>query len=90
MAAARRANPTTLMVAIVRATAGPRRFLVTLGRVRAANDLVLSNITADPATRQLRVHAEQRGQLRNTVVDVGGASVIELPDSLHGQWLVRL
>lgn len=71
------------------AAAGPGRFLVTLGRVRAPPDLAVTGITADPATRELLVHLEARGELKS-VVDLGAGRVIELSDPPHGQWLVRL
>lgn len=69
--------------------AGPRRLLITRGRVPAAEELPITGITADAVTRELTIQVDPRGDT-SRVPAVGVARVIEVPDALQGQWLVRL
>jgi len=73
----------------VNAHAGPWRLLVTRGRVRGADEIIITGIRADPGTRELTIWTELRGD-RLAVPASGVARVIELPAELRGQWLVRL
>lgn len=73
----------------VEAHAGPRRILVTRGRMRASEELTITGVTADIATRQLTIRVDPRGD--QLVVPVEGvARILELPESIRGVWLVRL
>lgn len=55
----------------------------------AAEELPITGITADAVTRELTIQVDQRGD-RSKVPAAGVARVIEVPDALRGQWLVRL
>ena len=69
--------------------AGSRRLLVTRGRTRGAEELTITAITADAVMRELTIGIDVRGDQR-VVPAAGVARIIELPDTLHGEWLVRL
>lgn len=69
--------------------AGPRRLLITLGRVRGAEEFSITGITADAVTHEFTIRIGARGD-RTTVPVAGVARVIEVPDTLAGPWLARL
>lgn len=71
------------------AHAGGRSVLVTRGRTRGAEELTIIGVAADAATRELTVGIDVRGDQR-VVPAAGVARIIELPGTLHGEWLVRL
>src|SRR5687767_1527387 len=68
--------------------AGSRRLLVTRGRTRGAEELAITAVTADAVTRELTISIDARGDQR-VVPAAGVARIIELPDTIHGEWLVR-
>lgn len=73
----------------VKVHAGPGRILVTRGRVRASEELTITAVMADAATRQLTIRVDPRGD-QLVLPAEGVARILELPQSVRGEWLVRL
>lgn len=71
------------------AHAGARRLLVTRGRASGADDLKISSVSADPAARELTITFDATGG-RRALPALGVGRIVELPDTIQGQWLVRL
>lgn len=70
--------------------AGPRRILVSIGRERDTDSFEVTRISVDGAARRITIGVKV-GDMRSTsVAQRAPTQIIELPDSLHGSWLVGL